>query len=131
MFVAYSNKSVSISSFQFVYLSKENLVFSISAENVAKKYGLSRLEQDEFSFESQSKTKAAIDEGHFDEEIVTVSVTGRKGPTLVSKDEHPRPETTLEGLSKLRPAFDKQGTVTAGNASGNLTYNNLKYKITL
>jgi acetyl-CoA acetyltransferase len=89
---------------------------------VAKQYGLSRDEQDTFAFESQSKTKAAVEGGHFDDEIVPVSVAGRKGATVVSKDEHPKPETTLEGLSKLRPAFDKQGTVTAGNASGILIY---------
>lgn len=92
----------------------------VSAENVAKKYDLSRSEQDQFALESQAKTKIAIDEGHFNNEIVAVTVPGRKGPTIVSKDEHPRPETTLEGLAKLRPAFDKNGTVTAGNASGRL-----------
>jgi acetyl-CoA acetyltransferase len=77
--------------------------------------------KDTFAFESQSKAKAAIDQGHFSEEIVPVSVApARRGgpPTLVTNDEHPKPETTVEGLAKLRPAFDKEGTVTAGNASG-------------
>ena len=95
-----------------------NLLKQLSAENVAKKFGLTRAEQDQFAFESQAKAKVAIDGGHYDNEIVAVTVAGRKGPTLVSKDEHPRPETTVEALAKLRPAFDKAGTVTAGNASG-------------
>lgn len=95
-----------------------NLLKQLSAENVAKKFGLTRAEQDQFAFESQAKAKVAIDGGHFYNEIVAVTVAGRKGPTLVSKDEHPRPETTVEALAKLRPAFDKAGTVTAGNASG-------------
>ena len=79
--------------------------------------------KDTLAFESQSKAKAAFDHGHFSEEIVPVSVAAaRRGgpPTLVTNDEHPKPDTTIEGLAKLRPAFDKEGTVTAGNASGNL-----------
>ena len=81
------------------------------------------LYKDTLAFESQSKAKAAFDHGHFSEEIVPVSVAAvRRGgpPTLVTNDEHPKPDTTIEGLAKLRPAFDKEGTVTAGNASGNL-----------
>ena len=92
----------------------------ITAENVAKKYTLSREEQDAFAAESQRKAGAAVKDGHFKEEIVSVSVPGRKGATIVSEDEYPKPDTTLETLAKLRPAFirDATGTVTAGNASG-------------
>lgn len=92
----------------------------ITAENVAKKFSLSREEQDEFAAKSQQKTGAAIKEGAFKDEIVPVSVPGRKGPTIVSEDEYPKPDTTVESLAKLRPAFirDASGTVTAGNASG-------------
>ena len=89
------------------------------------------LYKDTLAFESQSKAKAAFDHGHFSEEIVPVSVAAvRRGgpPTLVTDDEHPKPETTIEGLAKLRPAFDKEGTVTAGNASGN--FNKYVIKIT-
>jgi len=92
----------------------------ITAENVAKQYSLTREEQDEFAARSQQKTGAAIKEGAFKDEIVPVSVPGRKGPTVISEDEYPKPDTTAESLSKLRPAFirDATGTVTAGNASG-------------
>ena len=92
----------------------------ITAENVAKKYSLSREEQDAFAAESQRKAGAAVKDGYFKEEIVSVSVPGRKGATVVSEDEYPKPDTTLETLAKLRPAFirDATGTVTAGNASG-------------
>jgi len=92
----------------------------ITAENVAKQYSLTREEQDEFAAKSQQKTGAAIKEGAFKDEIVPVSVPGRKGPTVISEDEYPKPDTTAESLSKLRPAFirDATGTVTAGNASG-------------
>jgi len=92
----------------------------ITAENVAKKYDLSRQEQDEFAALSQQKAGAAIKDGYFKDEIVPVSVPGRKGPTIVTEDEYPKPDTTVETLAKLRPAFirDASGTVTAGNASG-------------
>ena len=92
----------------------------ITAENVAKKYLLSREEQDEFAALSQQKAGVAISSGVFKEEIVPVTVPGRKADTIVSEDEYPRPETTKESLAKLRPAFvkDGTGTVTAGNASG-------------
>jgi len=92
----------------------------ITAENVAKKYELSRQEQDEFAALSQQKAGAAIKDGYFKDEIVPVSVPGRKGPTIVTEDEYPKPDTTVETLAKLRPAFirDASGTVTAGNASG-------------
>lgn len=89
-----------------------------TAENVAKKYGISREEQDRFAYDSQQKAKKAIEENRFKEEIVPVRLVDRKGnETWVSEDEHPRPETSLEKLGTLKPLF-KEGTVTAGNASG-------------
>ncbi len=90
-----------------------------TAENVARKYELSREEQDQFAFDSQMKCKAAMGAGWFNDEIVPVEVPRRKGdPIIVKQDEHPRPETTLEKLAKLKPAFVADGTVTAGNSSG-------------
>ncbi len=90
-----------------------------TAENVAKKYDLSREEQDQFAFYSQMKCKAAMEAGRFNDEIVSVEIPQRKGdPLIVEHDEHPRPDTTLEKIGKLKPAFAKGGTVTAGNASG-------------
>ncbi len=91
----------------------------ITAENLAEKYGITRQEQDEFALKSQQKAEAAIKAGKFKEEIVPVPVPQKKGePVLFDTDEHPRFGTTLEALSKLPPAFKKDGTVTAGNASG-------------
>ena len=91
----------------------------VTAENIAKKYGFSRQAQDEFAAASQQKAEAAQKAGRFDEEIVPVSIPQRKGDPLVfAADEFPRHGTTAESLAKLRPAFDKEGTVTAGNASG-------------
>ena len=89
-----------------------------TAENVAQKFQLTRQEQDEFAAASQRKAGEAMKAGRFKDEITPVTVKSRKGDTVISEDEYPRPETTLEVLSKLRPAFDKSGTVTAGNASG-------------
>jgi acetyl-CoA C-acetyltransferase len=90
-----------------------------TAENIAKKYGFDRQSQDEFAAASQQKAEAAQKAGRFDEEIVPIEVPQRKGdPLVVDTDEFPRHGTTAEGLSGLRPAFDKEGTVTAGNASG-------------
>lgn len=90
-----------------------------TAENVAKKYDVSREEQDKFAFESQQKTKAAMETGRFKDEIIPVMVPQKKKePIIFDQDEHPRPNTTLEGLANLKPAFQKDGTVTAGNASG-------------
>ncbi len=90
-----------------------------TAENVAVKHGLSREQQDEFAYQSQMKCKAAMEAGRFDDEIIPVEIPQRKGdPIIVDRDEHPRPQTTLEALAKLRPAFAKEGTVTAGNSSG-------------
>jgi acetyl-CoA C-acetyltransferase len=91
----------------------------VTAENIAKKYDLSRDLQDRFAADSQAKTAAAQEAGRFDAEIVPVEVPQRKGdPVIFDRDEFPRPGTTAEVLGKLRPAFDKEGTVTAGNASG-------------
>ncbi len=90
----------------------------ITAENIAKKFNISRQEQDEFSAGSQQKAEAAQKSGKFEDEIVPVTISSRKGDVVVDKDEFPRYGTTAESLGKLRPAFDKEGTVTAGNASG-------------
>ena len=90
-----------------------------TAENLVDQYGISRADQDAFSLWSQQKTAAAQAAGRFSEEIAPVSIAQRKGDALVvSQDEFPKPGTTLEALSALRPAFRKDGTVTAGNASG-------------
>ena len=90
----------------------------ITAENVAKEYGISREMQDELALLSQRKALAAIDSGAFRAEIVPVSVTSRKKTTILERDEFPKADSTTEGLAALRPAFDKSGTVTASNASG-------------
>jgi acetyl-CoA acetyltransferase family protein len=91
-----------------------------TAEEVAKCYGISREEQDAFAHESQRRTKRALDEDRFRDELVPVEVATKGGPpTVVARDEHPRPETTLEILRGMRPAFVKDGgTVTAGSSSG-------------
>ncbi len=89
-----------------------------TAENIADQYGITREEQDQFAFESQKRAKAAIESGRFKEEIIPVEVPQRKGdPVIFDTDEHPR-MSTPEALAKLRPAFKKEGSVTAGNASG-------------
>lgn len=91
----------------------------ITAENIAEQWKLSREEQDEFALNSQLKAEEAIKSGRFKDEIVPVEVPQRRGePIVVDTDEHPRFGSTLEGMAKLRPAFKKDGTVTAGNASG-------------
>ncbi len=89
-----------------------------TAENVAKKWQLTRQEQDAFAAASQQKAEAAQKAGTFAEEIVPVTIKTRKGEVVVDTDEYPKHGTTVESLAKLRPAFDKEGTVTAGNASG-------------
>jgi acetyl-CoA C-acetyltransferase len=89
-----------------------------TAENVAAKWQLSRNEQDQFALASQNKAEAAHKAGRFKEEIVPFTVSGRKGDVVVDADEYIRPGTTLDALAKLKPAFAKDGTVTAGNASG-------------
>jgi len=89
-----------------------------TAENVAKKWQITRRQQDEFAVASQNKTEAAMKAGKFKDEITPVTVKTRKGDVVVDTDEFPKSGVTLESISKLRPAFDKEGTVTAANASG-------------
>lgn len=97
----------------------EPIHMGITAENIAERWSFSRREQDEFALRSQQRAAAAIDHGYFDEEITAVDVPQRKGdPISVSVDEHPKKDMTMEKLERLRPAFKKDGTVTAGNASG-------------
>ena len=90
----------------------------VTAENLVERYGISRADQDAFAAESQRRAESAIKSGAFKDEIVPVVVPGKKGETRVDTDEHPRPGTTAESLARLKPAFKKDGTVTAGNASG-------------
>lgn len=91
----------------------------VTAENLAEAYNISREEQDQFAYKSQVKYKAAMEEGKFKNEVVPVMIPQRRAdPIPFEIDEHPKGNTTIEGLSKLRPAFKKDGTVTAGNASG-------------
>lgn len=90
-----------------------------TAEAVAEKYNVTREQQDEFAAESQRRAAAAIARGDFEQEIVPVEIPQRRGdPIVFKRDEHPRPDTTVETLSRLRPVFRKDGTVTAGNSSG-------------
>ena len=89
-----------------------------TAENVAQRWQITREQQDTFAAASQAKAEAAQKAGRFKDEIVPVKIATRRGETVVDTDEHPKHGTTVEVLSKLRPAFDKNGTVTAGNASG-------------
>jgi len=90
----------------------------VTAENVAEQWQISRAQQDELALASQHKDEAAQKSGRFADEIVPVTIKTRKGEIVVDTDEHPRHGSTIEGLAKLRPAFKKDGTVTAGNASG-------------
>lgn len=96
-----------------------NYHMGITAENIAEKYGFTRGEQDEFALTSQNRAEKAIKEGRFKDEIVSVIIPQRKGdPITIGTDEYPRFGATIDSLKKLRPAFKKDGTVTAGNASG-------------
>src|SRR5216110_1848992 len=90
----------------------------VTAENVAKEYAVTREEQDQFALASQQKTEAAQKAGRFQEEIIPVEIASRKGTLVFADDEYPRHGTTLDALKGLKPAFDKNGSVTAGNASG-------------
>lgn len=91
----------------------------VTAENVARKYGISREDQDALALESHRRAANAIAQGYFSEQIAPVVIKTRKGDVVVDTDEHPRADATLESFSKLKPVFDRQnGTVTAGNASG-------------
>jgi len=96
------------------------LIMGMTAENVAEKYNISREDQDRFAYRSQMQAKKAVEDGRFKDEIVPIKVPGEKKGQLkiVYVDEHPRPETTLDKLGKLSPAFKKDGTVTPGNSSG-------------
>jgi acetyl-CoA C-acetyltransferase len=89
-----------------------------TAENVARQWQLSRDDQDAFAVASQNKAEAAQKAGRFKDEIVPFTISGRKGDTVVSEDEYIRHGATIEAMQKLKPAFDKEGSVTAGNASG-------------
>ena len=96
-----------------------NYHMGITAENLAKKFDISRDQQDAFALESQRKAAAAQTQNFFESEIAPLSIPQRgRDPIVFRNDEHPRPQTTIEALAKLRPAFTKDGTVTAGNASG-------------
>ena len=90
----------------------------VTAENLAKQYELTREQQDALAVESHLRAQRAVDEGRFDSQIVPVEIKTRKGTTVFDKDEHVRADSSLEGMAKLRPAFAKDGSVTAGNASG-------------
>jgi acetyl-CoA C-acetyltransferase len=90
----------------------------VTAENVARKYDISRSQQDEFALQSQLKAEAAQKAGKFKDEIIPVEIASKKGTTIFDSDEYPKHGSTIEALSGLRPAFNKEGTVTAGNASG-------------
>ncbi|NCF86656.1 MAG: 3-oxoadipyl-CoA thiolase [Verrucomicrobiaceae bacterium] len=90
-----------------------------TGENVAEESGILREDQDAFAYRSQQRTQAAKERGFFADEVIAITIPQRKGdPIVVRDDEHPRPETTLEGLAKLRPFVKSEGTITAGNASG-------------
>jgi acetyl-CoA acetyltransferase family protein len=89
-----------------------------TAENCAAKYGITREDQDRYALRSQQAAARAWAAGTFDEEIVPVDVKSRRGSVIISRDDHLRPDTTLQGLAALQPAFSKDGSVTAGNASG-------------
>src|SRR5262245_20062545 len=89
-----------------------------TAENVAREFQITRADQDQFAVASQNKAEAAQKAGKFKDEIIPVTVKSKKGDVVVTEDEHIRPGTTIDSLTKLRPAFQKEGTVTAGNASG-------------
>ena len=89
-----------------------------TAENVAKQWQITRQQQDEFEVKSQNKAEAAMKSGRFKDEIAPVTIKSRKGDIVVDTDEYPKAGVTLDSIAKLRPAFDKEGTVTAGNASG-------------
>ncbi|PZR99068.1 MAG: acetyl-CoA C-acyltransferase, partial [Candidatus Chloroheliales bacterium] len=99
--------------------SYNGLPMALTAENLATRYGISREQQDEFAYLSQQRTKAAQEAGRLAEEIVPVTVRDKRGKeTLIERDEHPRPDTTIEALARLKPRFKAEGSVTAGNASG-------------
>ncbi|QAT38979.1 acetyl-CoA C-acetyltransferase [Clostridium sp. JN-9] len=95
-----------------------NYHMGMTAENIAEQWNITRQDQDEFALASQKKSEAAIKSGRFKDEIVPVVIKTKKGEVIFDQDEHPRFGSTIEALAKLKPAFKKDGTVTAGNASG-------------
>ena len=95
-----------------------NYHMGVTAENIAKKYNISREEQDEFAYNSQMRAKMAIESGKFKGEIIPIEIKTKKESIIFEQDEHPRFDSSLEKLAKLKPAFIKDGTVTAGNSSG-------------
>jgi acetyl-CoA C-acetyltransferase len=95
----------------------ESCHMGMHAEHIAKKFTVTRLDQDQYALASQQRAAAAISKGLFSDEIAPVTITSRKGEVVVQNDEGPRSDSTLDGLAKLRPVFDKDGSVTAGNAS--------------
>jgi acetyl-CoA C-acetyltransferase len=96
----------------------DSVHMGITAENIAERWKINRDQQDAFAVESHRRAIHAIESGRFKEQIVPIEIKGRKGVVVVDRDEHPRADVTLEGLAKLRAAFKKEGSVTAGNASG-------------
>jgi acetyl-CoA C-acetyltransferase len=96
----------------------DNIHMGVTAENLAESHDISREQQDEFSVESHRRAAAAQEQGLFDEEIIPVELKSKKGPAEFARDEHVRPDASVEGLGKLKPVFKPDGTVTAGNASG-------------
>lgn len=96
----------------------EGIHMGVTAENIAEKWGISREEQDALAVESHRRAAQAWEKGYFNDQIVPVELKSRKGTTLFERDEHFRADATIEGMGKLRPVFKKDGTVTAGNASG-------------
>jgi acetyl-CoA C-acetyltransferase len=90
----------------------------VTVESLARRYQITRDEQDRFALRSQEKADAAIRSARFDDEIVPVCVKTRQGDVVVDRDEHPNPSTSLEGLGRLKPVFEREGTITAGNSSG-------------
>jgi len=96
----------------------ETIHMGMTAENIATKWGLTREMQDQFAIDSQQKAVAAIAAGHFKSQILPIELQSRKGVTIFDTDEYPKADTTMESLAKLKPAFKKDGSVTAGNASG-------------
>ncbi len=95
-----------------------NTPMAVTAENLAVQYGITREQADAFALRSQQRWASAQESGAFADEIAPVELPGKKGPTKVDRDEHPRPQTTMDALAKLAPVFKKDGVVTAGNASG-------------
>src|SRR6266550_3715845 len=91
---------------------------AVEGSNVAKEFEVSRERQDEYAYTSQQRYATALDAGSFKDELVSVAVSSPKGTSTVAADEQPRPDTTIEGLARLKPVFSEDGTITAGNAPG-------------